>query len=345
MKNTRHRAVISWTLQISSLFGKDLASACPITAQAAKRRLFSNLGYDSHRDTVKTLRDSTFLVTGSTDGIGLHTANLLSQSGAIVFLHGRSLQKVKRTVKQLRTHTHNPSIYGYCADLSTMEGTRNLANHISRDLERFFQGRLDCLINNAGVFMEEKEVTADQLEMTWAVNTVSPFLLTHMLLPYLSNSGRIINCSSISLADTIDLSKIQQDAEYEREGHAAYGVSKLALNMWSYYLSRKLEQSGSQLVVHCVDPGTVSTKLLYAGWGEVSHVALPVDEADDEFWAATAPELQNVSGNYYVNRKARKSPEISYDPHVQKQLVALLEKQAGIVSSFGTRKLEENRIL
>jgi NAD(P)-dependent dehydrogenase (short-subunit alcohol dehydrogenase family) len=335
MRCTRQRAVISWTLQLPSLLGEDLASLCPVAAQAAACRHFSNLGYDSRRDSVKTLRDSTFLVTGSTDGIGLHTAELLSQSGAIVFLHGRSLQKVKKTVKQLRTHTHNPSIYGYCADLSTIEGTRNLANHISRDLERFFHGRLNCLINNAGVFMEEKEITADNLEMTWAVNTVSPFLLTHMLLPYLSDLGRIINCSSISLADTIDLSKIQQDAEYEREGHAAYGVSKLALNMWSYYLSRKLEHSGRQLVIHCVDPGTVSTKLLYAGWGEVSHVALLVEEADDEFWAATAPELQNTTGNYYVNRKARKSPEISYDSQIQKQLVALLEKQTGIASSFG----------
>lgn len=123
--------------------------------------------------------------------------------------------------------------------------------------------------------MEDREVTEDGLEMTWAVNVAAPFLLTSELLPLIDE--RIINVSSISLADSIDLDNTQQEAGYERMGHAAYGISKLAVNMWSYCLADSLQKAGSKRTVNCVDPGTVSTKLLYAGWGEISHVALKVE--------------------------------------------------------------------
>jgi NAD(P)-dependent dehydrogenase (short-subunit alcohol dehydrogenase family) len=158
---------------------------------------FSTLGLESGAYTAKNLRDVTVLVTGSTDGIGFHTANLLAQHGATVLVHGRSLLKVKKTIKFLRTHSANRNVYGYCEDLSSLAATRRLAASVVGDLHKFFQGRLDCLINNAGVFMEDKEVTEDGLEMTWAVNTAAPFLLTAEILPFMSDHGRIVNCSSI----------------------------------------------------------------------------------------------------------------------------------------------------
>lgn len=176
--------------------------------------------------------------------------------------------------------------------------------------------------------MEEKETTEDGLEMTWAVNTAAPFLLTAELLPLVTN--KIINNSSISLADSIDLYNTQQERGYERSGHAAYGMSKLAVNMWSYKLADDLKAAGSHVTVNCVDPGTVGTKLLYAGWGEMcADVALQSHEADDIFWAATDPGLDNVTGHYYVNRKARSSPTVSYDKEMQKKLWELLENQTG----------------
>ncbi|KAL4547622.1 hypothetical protein Ndes2526B_g06860 [Nannochloris sp. 'desiccata'] len=214
------------------------------------------------------VRGKTFLISGATSGIGLTTAELLAQQGAIVLVAGR-------------------------------------------------------------VFLEEKEVTSDGLEMTWAVNTASPFILTAELLPAIT--GKIVNCSSIGLADQIEL----QDAKkYERSGHAAYGNSKLALNMWSYRLAEKLKSTGSSVTVNCVDPGTVSTKLLYAGWGDVSYVALPAEEAHDVFWAATNSSLDGVSGSYFVNRKSSRSPSVSYDSEMQKKVWDLLVAQTGATYNF-----------
>jgi NAD(P)-dependent dehydrogenase (short-subunit alcohol dehydrogenase family) len=131
------------------------------------------------------------------------------------------------------------------------------------------------------------------------------------------------------LADSIDLNNTQQESGYERGGHAAYGVSKLGLNMWSYHLSSFLQTAGKSISVNCVDPGTVSTKLLFAGWGEVSYVALSVEEADDVFWSATADELANVTGKYFVNRKSRQSSGVSYETDRQVELWKLLERQTG----------------
>ncbi|KAG7672157.1 putative Dehydrogenase/reductase SDR family member on chromosome X [Nannochloris sp. 'desiccata'] len=275
------------------------------------------------------VRGKTFLISGATSGIGLTTAELLAQQGAIVLVAGRKKTLVRRLIKNLRLHTGNQNIYGYCHDLSTTTATKALASHVSRDLHQFFGGKLHCLINNAGVFLEEKEVTSDGLEMTWAVNTASPFILTAELLPAIT--GKIVNCSSIGLADQIEL----QDAKkYERSGHAAYGNSKLALNMWSYRLAEKLKSTGSSVTVNCVDPGTVSTKLLYAGWGDVSYVALPAEEAHDVFWAATNSSLDGVSGSYFVNRKSSRSPSVSYDSEMQKKVWDLLVAQTGATYNF-----------
>ena len=132
------------------------------------------------------------------------------------------------------------------------------------------------------------------------------------------------------MADSIDLYNTQQEAGYERSGHAAYGLSKLALNMWSYKVADDLKAAGSNITLNCVDPGTVGTKLLYAGWGETcAYVAQHPDEADDVFWSATDPALTAVTGQYFVNRKARKSPSISYSKDMQNKLWQLLAAQTG----------------
>jgi NAD(P)-dependent dehydrogenase (short-subunit alcohol dehydrogenase family) len=308
-----------------------------------KSRYSTGVGLESSSH-VSGLRGKTYLITGATSGIGLTSAELLAQQGATVLIAGRRENLVKRLIKNLRLHTGNQNIYGYCHDLSSMSATSALAAHVSQDVHRYFGGKLHCLINNAGVFLEEKKITPGEgLEMTWAVNTASPFLLTADLLPLIT--GKIINCSSISLADSIDLENTQETSkfkiEYKRGGHAAYGNSKLALNMTSYKLAEKLKATGSPVTVNCIDPGTVSTKLLHAGWGDVSYVALPAEEAHDVFWAATNSSLDGVSGSYYVNRKASKSPSVSYDTDMQRKVWDLLVAQTRATYDFDGKKLEE----
>ena len=86
----------------------------------------------------------------------------------------------------------------------------------------------------------------------------APFLLTAELLPDITS--RIINISSISLADEMDWGNLQGEQEYGRVGHQAYALSKLALNMWSYQLAARLHRAHHPAVAHLVDPGAVATK-------------------------------------------------------------------------------------
>jgi hypothetical protein len=96
-------------------------------------------------------------------------------------------------------------VYGYCYDLAKLDTVRAFAQHVRSDADKFFDNKLHCLLNNAGVFLEDKKISPDGMEMTWAVNTAAPFLLTGQLLDLVINAhGRILNVSSISLADSLD---------------------------------------------------------------------------------------------------------------------------------------------
>lgn len=101
-----------------------------------KRSYTSGLGFESTVQAPRDLRGKTFLVTGSTSGIGNHTATLLAQQGATVLVHGRALQRVKKVIKALRTDSGNKNVFGYCQDLSSVAGTRALAAHVSRGKSR-----------------------------------------------------------------------------------------------------------------------------------------------------------------------------------------------------------------
>lgn len=296
--------------------------------QAQQQRGYTE-GYESLGSAATArLKGRTLLVTGSTSGIGKNTATLLAQQGATVLVHGRARNKVQRMIRELRSHTGNPSIFGYCYDLASLQGTRNFAEHVRRDVLHHFNGRLHVLVNNAGIFNEELQMTEDGLEETWAVNVASPFLLTAQLVDLITD--RIINCSSISLADNLDWDNLQAEKGYERFGHQAYAQSKLALNMWSYMLASRLHKAHHPAVVHCIDPGTAATKLLLNGWGEVAHgVAMQCQEISDMDWAVKDPALGKCTGKYYVNRKPRASPKPSYSLTSQQRLWDILVAQTG----------------
>ena len=228
----------------------------------------------------------TVLVTGSTDGIGKHTSLRLLQHGYRVFIHGRDQQKLDATVAELSQHG---DVNGFCHDLSSVQGCTDLASDVKKNTPK-----LDVLINNAGVFSTSQTYTPTNLEMTFAVNVLAPFVLTRELLPILKKSSRVINVSSISQHDgppTIDFDNLN----YLKGGwdpHTSYGMSKRLMALYSKELSRRIDP----LVVSC-DPGTVKTKMLLAGWGEYG---IDLKDANNEFTLATSTELTSEDdGKYY----------------------------------------------
>ena len=142
------------------------------------------------RDTAQ----ATILVTGATDGLGRRVARELAARGATVLLHGRSSERLEATLEEVRSQTGGEKLGAYEADLSSLGDVRGLAEQVLSEHDR-----LDVLVNNAGVIVQE---SGDGHELTFALNHLSHFLLTSLLLPLLRESApaRIVNVASAGLS-------------------------------------------------------------------------------------------------------------------------------------------------
>ncbi|GMH43415.1 hypothetical protein BSKO_11337 [Bryopsis sp. KO-2023] len=260
-----------------------------------------------------SLEGQVHLVTGSTDGIGRHTATKLAQNGATVLVHGRSLERVSETVAEIKGVSGNPKIQGYTYDFSSLQQVRQLAEHIKKDYES-----IDVLTNNAGVFENSRKESEDGFEMTWAVNVLAPFLLTSLLVDIVKS--RIVIVSSLSACGSIDFNNLQQEKGYSE--HGAYALSKLANQLFTF----KLAKLAKDVTVNCLDPGTVNTKMLLAYWGPIG---IETNDADNEFFSATHPSLSNTTGKYFVSKQESMAPRVAYDVATQDKLWAIMEEQTG----------------
>jgi NAD(P)-dependent dehydrogenase (short-subunit alcohol dehydrogenase family) len=112
-------------------------------------------------------------------------------------VHGRSQERIDAAIADIAETTGSDRLVGHLADLSSLEAVRRLADEVAAS-----DGRLDALVNNAGVGLHERQVTEDGYEFTFAVNYLAPFLLTNLLLPVLRTSApaRVVNVASIGQA-------------------------------------------------------------------------------------------------------------------------------------------------
>jgi NAD(P)-dependent dehydrogenase (short-subunit alcohol dehydrogenase family) len=221
----------------------------------------------------------TALITGSTDGIGVTTAKNLAASGFNVIIHGRNSLRIEKAVEDIRSFlkdesTHSESqIYQVEADISTVDGCYCLV----RDVQSILANNnldLDVLMNNAGVFEQDHIITKDELEMTFAVNVMAPFVITSNLLNNLlkekSKQSRIVIASSMSQCHNIE---DWDDLNFKRRqysAHRAYSESKLFDAMLTAEFATRLQVEGiatNTITCNSLDPGTVNTKMLLAGWG------------------------------------------------------------------------------
>lgn len=211
------------------------------------------------------LEQRVFLVTGATDGIGKFTAELLARRKCTVLVHGRDAGKVERAVEELRRVPGSPSIYGFVADLSLMSDVRRLAAEVLAVFPA-----IHGVLNNAGTFAGDytgkRVVTEEGNEYSLAVNVMAPFLLTSLLLEAVkaSGAGRVLLTSSISAGARDALDDLQCEKSWS--SHRAYSLSKLCDAMLAMELHERYGDA-PRLCFHTMDPGTVDTKMLRAGWG------------------------------------------------------------------------------
>ncbi|MGB2079019.1 MAG: SDR family NAD(P)-dependent oxidoreductase [Vibrio sp.] len=240
----------------------------------------------------------TVLITGASDGIGLETAKALVNQGHHVILHGRNEAKLKQVEQSLLAEANAP-IETIVADLSSLRAVRDLATEIA---ERF--GKLDVLINNAGVYTVAQTRTEDDLDVRFAVNTIAPFYLTKALLPLFDASGRVVNLSSAAQSsidiDALEGKNMLSDGE-------AYAQSKLALTMWSRDLGIKLKDTGPMVV--SVNPKSfLGSKMVKDAYGmQGGDLQLG---ADILVRAALSDEFSHAHGAYYDNDN-----EMFTEPH------------------------------
>ncbi len=271
-----------------------------------------------------SMQGKVCLVTGATSGIGKATALRLAQMGATVVMVGRDRAKGEAAQSEIKTKSGNDAVDLLLSDLSSQESIRQLAENFR---QRYTQ--LHVLINNAGLFMLRRQETVDGLEMTFAVDHLAPFLLTNLLLDVLKASApaRIVNVSSGAheLA-SIDMDDLQSKKRYKFM--SAYGQSKMALVMFTYELARRLQGTG--VTANCLHPGFVATNFGQNGVGPVGRAVVkgifsvlgisPEEGAKTSIYLATSPEVEGVTGKYFVKSIPKRSAEISYDETLQGRL-------------------------
>ena len=271
------------------------------------------------------LSGKTCIVTGANTGIGKEIARDLARMGASVVLACRSEERGGRALQELVRDTKNDDLALLPVDLSSQASIRAFA----REFEAQYQ-RLDVLVNNAGIWPSERELSADGIEMTWATNVLGYFLLTNELLDLMKASApsRVINIAS-GLAGRLDFSDPQFETRPFR-GWKAYAQSKQANRMLTWALAERLEGTG--VTANAVHPGGVGTELGRYHRGLVGllmkiHARFlaksPAAGADTATWLAANPDLENVTGQYWFNRKSQK--RTFYDVPEMKTLWFLCE--------------------
>lgn len=278
------------------------------------------------------IKGKLVLITGGTDGIGKQTVFNLANSGAKIVLVGRNKEKTENVVNETIEKTGNQDIDYLLADLTKQSEIRNLAQEFGEKYKK-----LDVLFNNAGGSFTKRVITEDGVEKTFALNQLSYFLLTHLMLPLLKKSkeSRIVCTASGAHRN----GKIIFD-DINNNGlipvWAAYSRSKLANIMFVYALARRLE--GSSVTVNCLHPGFVSTNIGRGNgkvadflFGKLFDRGIPVEAgAETPTYLIKSDLVSGVSGKYFYKKEAIVSVAGSNVIDSQEKLWELCKDLTGI---------------
>lgn len=275
-------------------------------------------------ESARDIEQTTVLVTGATDGLGLLVARRLAARGAEVLLHGRSRERGEAALEEIRAETGNERIGLHLADLSSLTDVRRLAEELTA-----VHPRLDVLLNNAGIGFgegeDEREESADGHELRFAVNYLAQFLLTHLLLPRLEGSApaRVVNVASVGQR-AIDFDDVMLGRGYD--GYRAYAQSKLAQVMFTFDLAGRVDRAS--VTVNCLHPATLmDTKMVRAFGSPQSTVE---EGADATERLVVDPELDGVTGRYFDGLSESTADPQAYDEEARRRLWELSAELTGV---------------
>jgi NAD(P)-dependent dehydrogenase (short-subunit alcohol dehydrogenase family) len=258
------------------------------------------------------------LVTGASDGHGRAVAEALAGAGAEVVLLGRNPQKCETAQREIAEATGRKPGVLLCDLMNRADVDRAADEYLA-------SGRpLHLLVNNAGLVNLHRQLNAEGLEQTFAVNYLAMFQLTLRLFDRLKESApaRIVNISS----DTYKIAKLELDNLQLERGYSvsqAYGRSKLAIVHFSLELARRIQGTG--VTVNAVDPGPVASNIAANNPGFLYSLAKPMIRylfpsaaraARTCLLIATDPALETSTGGYWRSRKRRDQPLANPEPEL-----------------------------
>ena len=271
------------------------------------------------------------VVTGATSGIGKAAAAALARQGAEIIVVGRDPGRAEATAAAIQADGAPPPKVEI-ADLALLDQVRALAGRLNQNLDR-----IDVLINNAGLVLNERQVTPDGYEHVFAVNHLAPFLLTNLLRPKLTASApaRVITVSSDAhTAARLDLD--DPNLEHGWSSWRSYSNSKLANILFTRELAGRLDGTG--VTANCLHPGVVRTgfgrdarPLMRVGITIAKPFMLsPERGADTMVYLASSPDVAAKTGGYYVKRQLREPSAAARDDGLARRLWEISERLTGL---------------
>ncbi|MBV8195922.1 MAG: SDR family oxidoreductase [Candidatus Dormibacteraeota bacterium] len=279
------------------------------------------------------VRGKRVLITGATGGIGLAAAVELGRRGAQLAVVARSEERARSAVAAI-TAAGGTDVDVLNADLSSQASVRSLAEEALRRYPR-----IDVLCNNAGAIYEQRQLSPDGIELTWAVNHLAPFLLTTLLLDRIKSSApaRIVTTSSDAhKGRVIPFDDLDASRSYAMRGFHRYGETKLANILFTVELAQRLHGTG--VIANCFHPGTVATGFNRNNGALMSTTMAilkpfsrsPKKGAETLVWLVDAPSASDVSGGYFVDCRQATPSKAASDVEAAHRLWQVSEAQTRV---------------
>ena len=262
----------------------------------------------------------TILITGATDGIGKHLAKKLANEGHQVILHGRNPQKLELALQEVRAVSLRGRVSSYLADFSKLDDVYRFAEEIKRDFQS-----IDVLFNNAGLYAgKERKASAENVELTFMLSVLVPYILTTELSPLLekASDGRVINTSSY-MHHFAKIKDLDFGFETNYNPDLAYNNSKLYTIWITRYLAIEFFLKDSSITVNSYHPGLISTNLGNDSSDEKTKKSLfgrlmksfskNLDEGiETGYYLALSEEVRGLTGYYFDEMKVKSVSEKGY---------------------------------